>query len=147
MPCSPGSHISTGVLPWNAFPGKVCGSNLLSICKTSEVRNSCHLTYAPSVGHLVCGPPRESLLLGPCELTLLSSLAVPDDFPPLHRSLRGGSCHAGLTGESVLPLPGRSSPPGKDVGEKDSEGGGHGWDRACARVIFWHVSADGESRP
>jgi hypothetical protein len=26
-----------GVLPWNAFPGKVCGSNLLSICKTAEV--------------------------------------------------------------------------------------------------------------
>ncbi|NXU68524.1 MYPR protein, partial [Horornis vulcanius] len=39
-----------GVLPWNAFPGKVCGSNLLSICKTSEVSNSCHLTCALSVG-------------------------------------------------------------------------------------------------
>ncbi|XP_010020965.1 PREDICTED: myelin proteolipid protein, partial [Nestor notabilis] len=31
-----------GVLPWNAFPGKVCGSNLLSICKTSEVSTSRH---------------------------------------------------------------------------------------------------------
>ncbi|KAI6078166.1 Myelin proteolipid protein [Aix galericulata] len=36
-PAHPAPHGSPGVLPWNAFPGKVCGSNLLSICKTSEV--------------------------------------------------------------------------------------------------------------
>lgn len=76
-----------------------------------------------------------------------SSLAVPDDFPPLHRSLRGGGCHAGLTGESVLPLPGRSPPPGEDVGAEDNRGGGHGRDRARARVIFWHISADDEFGP
>lgn len=57
MPCSPGSHISTGVLPWNAFPGKVCGSNLLSICKTSEVSNSCHLMCAPQWDTLALASP------------------------------------------------------------------------------------------
>lgn len=34
-----------GVLPWNAFPGKVCGSNLLSICKTAEVSGLFGLFY------------------------------------------------------------------------------------------------------
>ncbi|NXK25766.1 MYPR protein, partial [Arenaria interpres] len=39
-----------GVLPWNAFPGKVCGSNLLSICKTSEFQMTFHLFIAAFVG-------------------------------------------------------------------------------------------------
>nr|XP_033799961.1 myelin proteolipid protein isoform X2 [Geotrypetes seraphini] len=39
-----------GVLPWNAFPGKVCGSNLLSICKTSEFQMTFHLFVAAFVG-------------------------------------------------------------------------------------------------
>ncbi|NXH88015.1 MYPR protein, partial [Edolisoma coerulescens] len=39
-----------GVLPWNAFPGKVCGSNLLSICKTSEFMMTFHLFIAAFVG-------------------------------------------------------------------------------------------------
>ncbi|KAF4026623.1 hypothetical protein G4228_019123 [Cervus hanglu yarkandensis] len=34
-----------GVLPWNAFPGKVCGSNLLSICKTAELTFMIAATY------------------------------------------------------------------------------------------------------
>ena len=28
---------STGLLPWNAMPGKACGMTLASICKTKEV--------------------------------------------------------------------------------------------------------------
>ena len=75
-----------------------------------------------------------------------SSLAVPDDFPPFHCGLRGGSRHTGLTGESVLPLPSHSPPPDEDVGAEDNRGGGHGRDRARARVIFWHISADGKFR-
>ncbi|KAF3813017.1 hypothetical protein GH733_018960 [Mirounga leonina] len=39
-----------GVLPWNAFPGKVCGSNLLSICKTAEFQMTFHLFIAAFVG-------------------------------------------------------------------------------------------------
>ncbi|NXU20878.1 MYPR protein, partial [Pardalotus punctatus] len=39
-----------GILPWNAFPGKVCGSNLLSICKTSEFQMTFHLFIAAFVG-------------------------------------------------------------------------------------------------
>ncbi|KFU89204.1 Myelin proteolipid protein, partial [Chaetura pelagica] len=39
-----------GVLPWNAFPGKVCGSNLLSVCKTSEFQMTFHLFIAAFVG-------------------------------------------------------------------------------------------------
>ncbi|KFW77115.1 Myelin proteolipid protein, partial [Manacus vitellinus] len=39
-----------GVLPWNAFPGKVCGTNLLSICKTSEFQMTFHLFIAAFVG-------------------------------------------------------------------------------------------------
>lgn len=52
LPClaHPAPCISLGVLPWNAFPGKVCGSNLLSICKTSEVSNSHHPVCAPLSG-------------------------------------------------------------------------------------------------
>lgn len=84
--------------------------------------------------------------VGPQELTP-SSLAVPDDVPPLHRSLCGGGRHTGLTGELVLPLPSHSPPPREDVGAEDNRGGGHGRDRACACVIFWHISADGEFRP
>lgn len=77
----------------------------------------------------------------------LCSLAVPNDFPPLHRGLCGGCSHAGLTGESVLPLPGRSPPPGEDLGAEDVRGGGQGRDRARARVVFvWHISAGGELR-
>lgn len=31
-------HVSiSGLLPWNAMPGKACGMTLASICKTSEV--------------------------------------------------------------------------------------------------------------
>lgn len=138
------SHVSPGVLPWNAFPGKVCGSNLLSICKTSEVRTSVTPCVLPSVSGLGTGLPGQHT--GPWALTP-SSLAVPDDFPPLHRSLRGGSRHTGLTGELVLPLPGCSPPPSEDVGAEDNRGGGHGCDRACAHVIFWHISADGEFGP
>ncbi|NXI06397.1 MYPR protein, partial [Pachycephala philippinensis] len=39
-----------GILPWNAFPGKVCGSNLLSICKTSEFQMTFPLFIAAFVG-------------------------------------------------------------------------------------------------
>ncbi|NWI19984.1 MYPR protein, partial [Crypturellus soui] len=39
-----------GVLPWNAFPGKVCGANLLSVCKTSEFQMTFHLFIAAFVG-------------------------------------------------------------------------------------------------
>lgn len=30
--------VSTGLLPWNAVPGKACGMTLLTVCKTEEVR-------------------------------------------------------------------------------------------------------------
>ncbi|KAE8583730.1 hypothetical protein XENTR_v10020662 [Xenopus tropicalis] len=39
-----------GVLPWNAFPGKVCGTSLLAICKTSEFQMTFHLFIAAFVG-------------------------------------------------------------------------------------------------
>uniref|UniRef100_A0A2K5X1E8 Myelin proteolipid protein n=1 Tax=Macaca fascicularis TaxID=9541 RepID=A0A2K5X1E8_MACFA len=42
--------VTGGVLPWNAFPGKVCGSNLLSICKTAEFQMTFHLFIAAFVG-------------------------------------------------------------------------------------------------
>lgn len=31
-------HFLTGLLPWNAVPGKACGVTLSNICKTREVR-------------------------------------------------------------------------------------------------------------
>ncbi|PIO29686.1 hypothetical protein AB205_0207310, partial [Aquarana catesbeiana] len=34
-----------GVLPWNAFPGKVCGASLLAICKTNEVRKCFYIFF------------------------------------------------------------------------------------------------------
>lgn len=46
-PAHPAPRGSPGVLPWNAFPGKVCGSNLLSICKTSEVSTCPAPSQAP----------------------------------------------------------------------------------------------------
>ncbi|KAJ1199260.1 hypothetical protein NDU88_003098 [Pleurodeles waltl] len=39
-----------GVLPWNSFPGKVCGSSLLTICKTSEFQLTFHLFIAAFIG-------------------------------------------------------------------------------------------------
>ena len=30
----------TGTIPWNAFPGKICGSALENICNTNEVTPS-----------------------------------------------------------------------------------------------------------
>ncbi|XP_056397482.1 myelin proteolipid protein isoform X1 [Hyla sarda] len=39
-----------GVLPWNSFPGKVCGTSLLAICKTSEFQMTFHLFIAAFVG-------------------------------------------------------------------------------------------------
>ncbi|XP_069469142.1 myelin proteolipid protein isoform X2 [Ambystoma mexicanum] len=39
-----------GVLPWNSFPGKVCGSSLLTICKTSEFQMTFHLFIAAFLG-------------------------------------------------------------------------------------------------
>lgn len=30
--------MATGIIPWNATPGKACGSTLGDICNTSEVR-------------------------------------------------------------------------------------------------------------
>ncbi|XP_040178706.1 myelin proteolipid protein isoform X2 [Rana temporaria] len=39
-----------GVLPWNAFPGKVCGASLLAICKTNEFQMTFHLFIVAFVG-------------------------------------------------------------------------------------------------
>lgn len=36
---SVGVHF-TGIIPWNAFPGKICGSALENICNTNEVNKS-----------------------------------------------------------------------------------------------------------
>uniref|UniRef100_A0A8C5PVU0 Proteolipid protein 1 n=1 Tax=Leptobrachium leishanense TaxID=445787 RepID=A0A8C5PVU0_9ANUR len=39
-----------GVLPWNAFPGKVCGTSLQAICKTNEFQMTFHLFIVAFVG-------------------------------------------------------------------------------------------------
>ncbi|XP_062907094.1 glycoprotein M6Bb isoform X1 [Mobula hypostoma] len=39
-----------GIIPWNAYPGKACGSNLTTICSTSEFDLSYHLFIVACAG-------------------------------------------------------------------------------------------------
>uniref|UniRef100_A0A8D0U5P2 Myelin proteolipid protein n=16 Tax=Boreoeutheria TaxID=1437010 RepID=A0A8D0U5P2_PIG len=72
-----------GVLPWNAFPGKVCGSNLLSICKTAE-----------KVVLMICS--RMYFCCCETQFSRLHFLAVPNDLPPVYCCLCGGCSHTGF---------------------------------------------------
>ncbi|OBS71429.1 hypothetical protein A6R68_00006 [Neotoma lepida] len=46
---SVGVHF-TGIIPWNAFPGKICGSALENICNTNEFYMSYHLFIVACAG-------------------------------------------------------------------------------------------------
>ncbi|XP_029096657.1 neuronal membrane glycoprotein M6-b-like [Monodon monoceros] len=39
-----------GIIPWNAFPGRICGSALENICNTNEFYMSCHLFIVACAG-------------------------------------------------------------------------------------------------
>ncbi|XP_072901912.1 glycoprotein M6Bb isoform X1 [Hemitrygon akajei] len=39
-----------GIIPWNAYPGKACGTNLTTICSTSEFDLSYHLFIVACAG-------------------------------------------------------------------------------------------------
>ena len=41
----PLNSMATGIIPWNATPGKACGSTLDDICNTSEVRRCSFPTH------------------------------------------------------------------------------------------------------
>ncbi|XP_069923253.1 neuronal membrane glycoprotein M6-b-like [Oryctolagus cuniculus] len=40
----------SGIIPWNAFPGKICGSALENICNTNEFYVSYHLFIVACAG-------------------------------------------------------------------------------------------------
>lgn len=42
------NFMTTGIIPWNATPGKVCGSTLGDICNTSEVRGRFLTKHSPT---------------------------------------------------------------------------------------------------
>lgn len=108
------SH-SSGIIPWNATPGKACGSTLGEICNTSEVRQPESLIYS----HLFSFLPFASFLCSLCKwkpkcnfqnniLTpvtlstnwepLLSSTVLPV-LPSLYCCIRGCWCHSHCIGK------------------------------------------------
>lgn len=44
------NFMTTGIIPWNATPGKACGSTLGDICNTNEVRRACANITHPGSG-------------------------------------------------------------------------------------------------
>ena len=80
--------IVTGLLPWNAVPGKACGMTLSNVCKTREVRDQ-------EVNHVLTRNKVDPL--SPLNANLL--LSVPNDLRPLHRCLRRSGHHSVGSGE------------------------------------------------
>lgn len=83
-------HLSdpTGIIPWNATPGKACGATLGDICNTSEVRGR-----RPDL------PPPTSIF--PSLIFPLSSPVLPV-LPPLHRRAGRRRCHRHRAGKPLI---------------------------------------------
>lgn len=77
----------TGLLPWNAVPGKACGMTLSAVCKTREVKTQ--------------EEEEEMSVLNKWGLHIVTVLlpSVPDDLQPLRRGLRRRRHHCFGTGE------------------------------------------------
>lgn len=76
----------TGLLPWNAVPGKACGMTLSAVCKTREVKKKKDMIFCDWSSRVLTMTPN-----------LLPS--VPNDLQPLRRCLRRRGHHRPGSGE------------------------------------------------
>lgn len=54
--------MATGIIPWNATPGKACGSTLGDICNSSEVRARLLSTHIYAKCHMVRREEKERVM-------------------------------------------------------------------------------------
>ncbi|TNN24912.1 Myelin proteolipid protein A [Liparis tanakae] len=76
-----GVSSSTGLLPWNAVPGKACGMTLSSVCKTREYRMTYDLYIAAFAGAgitllALCDCRRRASQPSRCSVALLPADAI-----------------------------------------------------------------------
>lgn len=105
------NFMAPGIIPWNATPGKACGSTLGDICNTSEVRGllstrscKCNIGSRRAVEDVT-----ESTLFNWRVITAACLFPVLPVLSPVHRSVRWGWSHCDRSGKLLLrslhPLP------------------------------------------
>lgn len=99
------NFMATGIIPWNATPGKACGSTLGDICNTSEVRDRLLSTHIHAAGEQERMPWKAlwRIITAACLFPVLPVLS------PVHRSVRWGRSHRDRPGkppsDHSIPLP------------------------------------------
>lgn len=104
--------MASGIIPWNATPGKACGSTLGDICSTNEVRGRLFSTRSCNrrVGRRAAEErPMLSRSLNWRLIPAARLLPVLPVLSPVHRSVRRGRSHCDRSGklplQSLRPLP------------------------------------------
>lgn len=102
--------MAAGIIPWNATPGKACGSTLGDICNTSEVRGRLLSTHIhTNATHQQRRADWHGKYLFFLFLTVACLFPVLPVLSPVHRSVRRGRSHCDRSGklpvQSLHPLP------------------------------------------
>lgn len=106
----PLNFMAIGIIPWNATPGKACGSTLGDICNTSEVRGCPQSTHIhPNAIQTSAMESREIPSKSPPFvffnwriITVACVFPVLPVLSPVHRCVRWGRSHCDRSGK--LPL-------------------------------------------